>query len=92
MPVALPPGTGEAVTKAKLDRIFGEAEDDRDRRCCSFGRKCGELEVRRKDGIAFRFRRFWPDHLRRKSNCAVAHDRELELSETEPVESWHLAF
>jgi hypothetical protein len=36
-------GTGEAVNKAKLDRVFGEAEDDRDRRCCSFGRKCGDV-------------------------------------------------
>jgi hypothetical protein len=50
------------------------------------------LKVRRKDGIAFRFGRFRPERLRWKSNCSVAHDRELELSKTEPIESWHLTF
>jgi len=28
---------GEAGDKTKLDRVFADAEDDRDRRCCSFG-------------------------------------------------------
>ena len=42
-------GTGEAVNKAELDRVFGEAEDDRDRRCCSFGRKCGNVAAGRGD-------------------------------------------
>ena len=40
--------------------------------------------------VAFRFGRFWPERLRWKSNCPVAYDRELELSKTEPIESWHL--
>ena len=30
---------GEAGDKTKLDRVFGDAEDDRDRRGCSFGRE-----------------------------------------------------
>jgi hypothetical protein len=30
---------GEAGDKTKLDRVFGDAEDDRDRRRCGFGRK-----------------------------------------------------
>jgi hypothetical protein len=29
---------GEAGDKTKLDRVFGDTEDDWDRRCCSFGR------------------------------------------------------
>ena len=32
-------GPGEAGDKTKLDRVFGDTEDDRDRRCCSFGRE-----------------------------------------------------
>jgi hypothetical protein len=30
---------GEAGDKTKLDRVFSDAEDDRDSRGCSFGRK-----------------------------------------------------
>ena len=30
---------GEAGDKTKPDRVFADAEDDRDRRCCSFGRE-----------------------------------------------------
>src|SRR3984957_15935904 len=50
------------------------------------------LEVRHKARVAFRRGRFWPERLRWKSNCPVAYDRELELSETEPIESWRLTF
>ena len=32
-------GPGEAGDKTKLDRVFADAEDDRDRRGCSFGRE-----------------------------------------------------
>jgi hypothetical protein len=38
IPVALPPGPGEARDQAKLDRVVGDAEDDRDRRGRSLGR------------------------------------------------------
>jgi hypothetical protein len=31
-------GPGEARDKTKLDRVIADTEDDRDRRCCSFGR------------------------------------------------------
>ena len=34
-------GPGEAGDETKLDRVLADAEDDRDRRCCSFGRKRG---------------------------------------------------
>ena len=32
---------GEAGDQTKLDRVFGDTEDNRDRRCRSFGRKRG---------------------------------------------------
>ena len=34
-------GPGEAGDKTELDRVIADTEDDRDRRCCSFSRKCG---------------------------------------------------
>jgi hypothetical protein len=33
---------GETGDKTKLNRVFTDAEDDRNRRCCSFGRLCGQ--------------------------------------------------
>jgi len=46
----------------------------------------------KKDSVAVRFTRFWPERLRWESNCAIAHNGDLELSETEPIAAWHLAF
>jgi hypothetical protein len=37
---------GEAGYKTKPDRVFGAHEDDRDRRCCSFGRERSRRTVR----------------------------------------------
>ena len=34
-------GPGEAGDKTKLNWVFADAEDDRDRRCCSFSRERG---------------------------------------------------
>ena len=39
----IPAGPGEASDKTKLDRVFADTEDDRDRRCCRFGRKGGDV-------------------------------------------------
>ncbi len=43
-------GPGEAGDKTKLDRVFADTEDDRDRRYCSFGRDRGYLAGRGDDG------------------------------------------
>ena len=45
MPVALPPG------RARLEpnRVFANSENDWDRPCCSFGRKCGGVAAGRGD-------------------------------------------
>jgi hypothetical protein len=40
---------GEAGDKTKLDRVFADAEDDRDRRCCSFGREHSGYAAKRSD-------------------------------------------
>ena len=37
---------GETGDKTQLDRVFADAEDDRDRRCCSFGRERGRVAGR----------------------------------------------
>ena len=37
---------GEAGDKTKPDRVIADAEDDRDRRGCSFGRQCGQVAGR----------------------------------------------
>ena len=42
-------GPGEAGDKTKLDRVFADAEDDRDRRCCSFGRERSGRDAGRGD-------------------------------------------
>ena len=41
---------GETGDKTKLDRVIADAEDDRDRRCCSFGRARGHAAGRGDDG------------------------------------------
>ena len=41
---------GEAGDKTKLDRVIADAEDDRDRRCRSFGRERGHVAGRGDDG------------------------------------------
>jgi hypothetical protein len=43
-------GPGETCDKAKPDRIIADTEDDRDRRCCSFGRERGRVPGRRDYG------------------------------------------
>jgi hypothetical protein len=40
---------GKAGDKSKLGRVFGDTEDDRDRRCRSFGRERGGAAARRGD-------------------------------------------
>ena len=40
----------EAGDKTKLDRVIADAEDDRDRRCCSFGCERGHVTDRGDDG------------------------------------------
>ena len=40
---------GEAGDKTKPDRVFGDTEDDRDRRCRSFGRERSYYAARRGD-------------------------------------------
>jgi hypothetical protein len=37
----VPARPGEAGDETKLDRVLADAEHDRDRRCCSFGRERG---------------------------------------------------
>ena len=39
-------GSGEAGDKTKMDRVFADTEDDRDRRCSSFGGKRGRVTGR----------------------------------------------
>jgi hypothetical protein len=39
-------GPGEAMDKTKSDWVIADAEDDRDRRGCSFGRQCGHVACR----------------------------------------------
>jgi len=41
---------GEAGDKTKPDRVLADAEDDRDRRCCRFGRERGRVADRGDDG------------------------------------------
>ena len=36
---------GEADDQTKPDRVIADTEDDRDRRCCSFGRERGQLPI-----------------------------------------------
>jgi hypothetical protein len=43
MPVALPPGAGEAGDKTKLDRVVADSEGNRDRRGCSFAARAATL-------------------------------------------------
>jgi len=40
---------GKAGDETQLDRVFADAEDDRDRRGCSFGRKRGRIAAGRSD-------------------------------------------
>ena len=49
IPVALPPGRGEAGDKAKTDWVFGDTEDYGDCRRCSFGRECSRRAEGRVD-------------------------------------------
>ena len=42
-------GPGEAGDKTKLDRVFGDTEDDRDRRCGSFSRERSDVSAGRGD-------------------------------------------
>ena len=37
IPVRLPPGRARLATRPSRDRVFGDAKDDRDRRCCRLG-------------------------------------------------------
>jgi hypothetical protein len=41
---------GETGDKTKPDRVIADTEDDRDRRCCSFGRERGHAAGRGNDG------------------------------------------
>ena len=41
---------GKTGDKAKLNRVLTDAEDDRDRRCCSFGCERGHSAGRGDDG------------------------------------------
>src|SRR5262245_53990586 len=53
MPVALPPGRARVTTRPIFDRVFTDAEDDRNRRGRSFGRKRGGIAAgRRNNGHA----------------------------------------
>ena len=40
----------EAGDKTKPDRVIADTEDNRDRRCCSFGRERGHVAGRGDDG------------------------------------------
>ena len=72
-PVALPPRPGEARHETELDRVFGDAEDDRDRRGRRFGGARGLIVASaRNDGNA--------------TADEVAHERwELIISAAQPV-------
>jgi hypothetical protein len=48
----IPPRPGETGDQTQLDRVFGDAEDDRDRRGRSFGRKCSRSAGRGDHGHA----------------------------------------
>jgi hypothetical protein len=41
---------GEARDKTKVNRVFADTEDDRDRRCCSFGRKRSDVAAKKTVG------------------------------------------
>jgi hypothetical protein len=51
MPVALPPGRAKAGDEIKLDRVFSDAEDDRNRRGGRLSRqRCRSTSSRRDHG------------------------------------------